>query len=130
MRILTVDDSPLTRRVVRRFLNDLGFLRIDEAANGAAAIELLNETAFELIVSDWNMAPVNGLELLRHVRADPRTAKTPFIMATALSAVKYVDVARDNGATCYIVKPFNAASLGAKIDAALRSVTMARHAAV
>jgi two-component system chemotaxis response regulator CheY len=117
--ILIVDDYRTMLRIIRNLLQQLRFSNIDEATDGGAALTRLREKRCGLVISDWNMQPVTGLELLREVRADPQLADTPFIMITAESKTENVIAARDAGVSNYIVKPFNAETLRAKIASVL-----------
>jgi two-component system chemotaxis response regulator CheY len=117
MPILVVDDYQTMVRIIANLLKQIGFTNVDEASNGAEAFEKIQARAYGLIISDWNMQPVTGFELLQKVRADPATAGTPFIMVTAESKTDNVIAARKAGVSSYIVKPFNAQTLKAKIDA-------------
>ena len=115
--ILVVDDYHTMVRIVRNLLRQLGFENVDEASNGAAALEKMRLKRYGLVISDWNMAPMTGYDLLRQVRADPMLGKTPFIMVTAESKTENVIAAKQAGVNNYIVKPFNAETLKHKIDA-------------
>jgi two-component system chemotaxis response regulator CheY len=117
--ILIVDDYRTMLRIIRNLLQQLRFSNIDEATDGGAALTRMRERRYGLVISDWNMQPVTGLELLREVRADPQLADTPFIMITAESKTENVIAARDAGVSNYIVKPFNAETLRAKIASVL-----------
>ena len=117
MPILVVDDYQTMTRIIRNLLKQLGFSEIDDANDGASALKLLHKRRYGLIISDWNMAPMSGFELLKEVRANPETAATPFIMITAESKTENVIAAKQAGVNNYIVKPFNAQTLKAKIDA-------------
>jgi two-component system, chemotaxis family, chemotaxis protein CheY len=117
--ILIVDDYRTMLRIIRNLLQQLRFSNIDEATDGGAALTRMREKRYGLVISDWNMQPVTGLELLREVRADPQLADTPFIMITAESKTENVIAARDAGVSNYIVKPFNAETLRAKIASVL-----------
>jgi two-component system chemotaxis response regulator CheY len=90
---------------------------VDEASDGKAALEKLQRKPYGLVISDWNMEPMTGYELLRHVRADDRLKAMPFIMVTAESKTENVIAAKKAGASNYIVKPFNAQTLKNKIEA-------------
>ena len=111
MRILVVDDYQTMIRIVRNLLKQLGFSNVHEATDGGAALEKLRSNPFSLVISDWNMEPMNGLDLLREVRGDDDLKKIPFIMITAESKVDNVIAAKKAGVDNYIVKPFNAATL-------------------
>ncbi|NNM72485.1 response regulator [Enterovirga aerilata] len=115
--ILVVDDYDTMLRIIRNLLKQLGFEDIDEASDGKAALEKLSRKPYGLVISDWNMEPMTGYELLRHVRADERLKSTPFIMVTAESKTENVIAAKKAGASNYIVKPFNAQTLKNKIEA-------------
>ena len=114
-RILMVDDSAVARKIMRAMLARLGFGNVDEAADGRQALAMLAGQPYRLVLSDWDMAPVNGLELLQAMRADPRFARIPFIMVTAQTQRKFIDVARDRGATLYLTKPFTAEMLAERM---------------
>jgi two-component system chemotaxis response regulator CheY len=116
MPILIVDDYKTMIRIIRNLLKQLGFEDVDEAADGKEALDKLREKKYGLVISDWNMEPMTGYELLREVRGDPTLARTPFIMVTAESKTENVVAAKKAGVNNYIVKPFNAATLKSKID--------------
>jgi two-component system chemotaxis response regulator CheY len=117
MPVLVVDDYQTMIRIIRNLLNQLGFKNIEEAKDGKQALEKLNGGKFGLVISDWNMEPMTGYELLKQVRADPNLAPVPFIMVTAESKTENVIAAKRAGVSNYIVKPFNAQTLKSKIDA-------------
>jgi two-component system chemotaxis response regulator CheY len=117
MPILVVDDYNTMIRIIRNLLKQLGFADIDEANDGTIALDKLRGKRYGLVISDWNMEPMSGFELLRQVRADPGLNKTPFIMVTAESKTENVIAAKKAGVNNYIVKPFNAQTLKTKIDA-------------
>lgn len=117
MRVLVVDDYKTMIRIIKNLLKQLGFNDVDEAADGSEALLKMKETKYGLVISDWNMEPMTGYELLKEVRADEGLAKTPFIMVTAESKTENVIAAKKAGVNNYIVKPFNAATLKNKIDA-------------
>jgi two-component system chemotaxis response regulator CheY len=117
MPILVVDDYQTMIRIIRNLLKQVGFTEIDDAADGSQALKRLRERDYGLIISDWNMQPMTGFELLQEVRTNPQTAKTPFIMITAESKTENVVAAKQAGVSNYIVKPFNAQTLRAKIEA-------------
>ena len=120
LRILIVDDYTTMRRIIRNLLTQIGFSDITEAADGQEAFEKLRSGGrFDLVVSDWNMEPMTGLELLKAMRADSGLAAIPFIMVTAESKTENVVAAKKAGVNNYIVKPFNAETLRSKIDAVL-----------
>jgi two-component system chemotaxis response regulator CheY len=115
--VLVVDDYNTMIRIIRNLLKQLGFDDIDDAADGSAALAKMREKRYGLVISDWNMEPMTGYELLKEVRADPSLAKTPFIMVTAESKTENVIAAKKAGVNNYIVKPFNAQTLQTKIEA-------------
>lgn len=119
MRVLVVDDYKTMIRIVRGLLLQLGFSNIDEAADGQSALDLVRAKNYGLILSDWNMAPMTGLELLQKVRADPRSRAVPFVMVTAEAKTENVIAARKAGVNNYIIKPFNLAVLRQKLSAVL-----------
>ena len=117
--ILVVDDYKTMLRIVRNLLQQLGFADVDEAADGHAALVNLKQKPFGLVISDWNMQPMNGLDLLRAVRADAALRHLPFIMITAESRAENLLAAQEAGASDYIIKPFNAETLRTKIQSVL-----------
>lgn len=117
MNILIVDDYKTMLRIVESLLRQLGFSNIQKATDGSAALKLLREGAFGLVLSDWNMEPMTGLELLKQVRADAGLKDTPLIMITAESKTENILAAKEAGVNNYIVKPFNAETLKQKLSA-------------
>ena len=117
MPVLVVDDYATMVRIIRNLLRQLGFADVDDASDGVAAIAKMHSKRYGLVISDWNMEPMTGFDLLRQVRADPDLSDTPFIMVTAESKTENVIAARKAGVNNYIVKPFNAQTLKAKIEA-------------
>lgn len=115
MQILVVDDYNTMRRIVRNLLKQLGFNNVDEAADGGEAFKKLQEKKFDMIISDWNMEPISGMDLLKQVRADEKLKNLPFIMVTAESKPENVIAAKQAGVSNYIVKPFNAETLKTKM---------------
>ncbi|MGN6571831.1 MAG: response regulator [Pseudolabrys sp.] len=124
MPVLVVDDYNTMIRIIRNLLKQLGFQNVDDAADGSAALEKLRKQRYGLVISDWNMEPMSGYELLQEVRADPALANLPFIMVTAESKTENVIAAKKAGVSNYIVKPFNAQTLRTKIEAIFPSVTL------
>ncbi len=116
MPILVVDDYNTMLRIMRTLLRQIGFHDIDEATDGSAALAKLEQKRYGLIISDWNMEPMTGYELLKQLRAHPVMGATPFIMVTAESKTENVVAAKQAGASNYIVKPFNAEVLRSKIE--------------
>lgn len=119
MNVLIVDDYKTMLRIIRNLLKQLGFDNVDEATDGAMALEKMRGKKYGLVISDWNMEPMTGYELLKEVRADSGLKETPFIMVTAESKTDNVIAAKKAGVNNYIVKPFNAATLKSKIEAVL-----------
>lgn len=120
MHILIVDDYKTMLRIIRNLLRQLGFVNIDEATDGAMALSMMRGGGnYGLVISDWNMEPMTGLQLLREVRADAKLKATPFIMVTAESKSENVIAAKEAGVSNYIVKPFNAETLKTKMVSVL-----------
>jgi len=117
MPILVVDDYNTMVRIIRNLLKQLGFQDVDDASDGATALSKLRAKKYGLVISDWNMEPMTGYDLLKQVRADPVLGKTRFIMVTAESKTENVIAAKQAGVDNYIVKPFNAETLQHKIQA-------------
>ena len=118
MPILVVDDYQTMVKIVRSMLAQIGFEDVDSASDGQEALTKMREKKYGLVISDWNMEPMNGLDLLRKVRAEQQR-EVRFIMVTAESKTEHVIAARRAGVDNYIVKPFNAQTLQTKIQAAL-----------
>lgn len=116
MRFLVVDDFSTMRRIVRNLLKELGFVNVDEAEDGQAALQKLTSQPFDFIVSDWNMPNMDGLQLLQAVRADPSLKHLPVLMITAEAKRENIITAAQAGASGYIVKPFTAATLNEKLS--------------
>jgi two-component system, chemotaxis family, chemotaxis protein CheY len=119
MNVLIVDDYKTMLRIVGNLLKQLGFSNIDEATDGATALEKLRQKSYGLVISDWNMEPMTGLQLLKEVRSDIKLKTVPFIMVTAESKTENVVAAKQAGVNNYIVKPFNAATLKMKISSVI-----------
>ena len=111
IKILIVDDYKTMLRIIRNVLRQIGLMEVEEANDGAEALAMLRAGDFGLVISDWNMQPMTGLELLQQVRADARLAKLPFIK------VENIVTAKQAGVSNYVVKPFSADTLRSKIDA-------------
>ncbi len=116
MKVLVVDDFATMRRIVKNILTQLGFKNIVEADDGATAVDLLKNEKVDLIISDWNMPKMTGLELLKHVRADAGMADVPFVMVTAEAQQDNIILAVKAKVSQYIVKPFTAETLGEKLE--------------
>lgn len=120
MNVLIVDDYNTMLRIVKNLLKQLGFNNVDEAMDGGEAYNMVTQKQYGLIISDWNMEPVTGIEFLKNVRGSGEAfANTPFIMVTAESKTENVVAAKQAGVNNYIVKPFNAETLKGKIEAVL-----------
>ncbi|WP_048863142.1 chemotaxis response regulator CheY [Acidisphaera rubrifaciens] len=119
MNVLIVDDYKTMLRIIRNLLKQIDFNNVDEATDGAEALARLRAGSYGLVISDWNMQPMTGLQLLQEVRADHRLRATPFIMVTAESKAENVVAAKQAGVSNYIVKPFNAETLREKIEKVL-----------
>jgi two-component system chemotaxis response regulator CheY len=117
MSVLVVDDYSTMIRIIRNLLRQLGFADVDDATDGESALAKMNAKRYGLVISDWNMEPMTGYDLLCKVRANPELETTPFIMVTAESKTENVIAAKKAGVNNYIVKPFNAQTLKAKIEA-------------
>lgn len=119
MNVLIVDDYKTMLRIINNLLKQLGFSNIDEATDGTMALDMFKTKNYGLIISDWNMEPMSGIELLRHIRGGDINKNVPFIMITAESKTENVIAAKQAGVNNYIVKPFNAETLKAKMTAVL-----------
>ncbi len=119
LSILIVDDYKTMLRIIRNLLKQLGFHNVDEATDGAEALNKLRGKNYDLVISDWNMEPMTGYELLKEVRSDDMLKTLPFIMVTAESKTDNVIAAKKAGVNNYIVKPFNAATLKSKLTSVL-----------
>jgi two-component system chemotaxis response regulator CheY len=116
MPVLVVDDYSTMIRIIRNLLRQLGFENVDDASDGSAALTKMRNRRYGLVISDWNMEPMTGYELLKQVRATPEFSRTPFIMVTAEAKTENVIAAKKAGVNNYIVKPFNAQTLKTKIE--------------
>ncbi len=119
MNVLIVDDYATMLRIVKNLLKQIGFDNVDEAQDGGEAFQMMKRKKYGLVISDWNMQPVTGIELLRNVRADAELRGTPFIMVTAESKTDNVVEAKKAGVSNYIVKPFSSEVLKTKIASVL-----------
>jgi len=115
IRILIVDDFSTMRRIVKNLLNDLGFFNTAEADDGNSALAELRKAPFDLIVTDWNMPGMPGIELLKQVRADAALAKIPVLMVTAEAKREQIIEAAQAGVNGYVIKPFTATTLSDKL---------------
>lgn len=114
-RFLVVDDFSTMRRIVRNLLKELGYTNVDEAEDGALGLAKLRSEKFDFVISDWNMPNMDGLEMLKSIRADPALAKLPVLMVTAEAKKENIIAAAQAGASGYVVKPFTAATLDEKL---------------
>jgi two-component system chemotaxis response regulator CheY len=119
MKVLVVDDYKTMTKIVANLLKTIGFKEVVELNDGASALQALRKDKFGLVISDWNMEPMTGLQLLQECRKDAQLAKIPFIMITAESKTENVIAAKQAGVNNYIVKPFNAETLKSKVEAVL-----------
>ena len=119
MNVLVVDDYKSMIRIVRGLLNQLGFNNVDEAMDGPSALSMIRSKDYGLVLSDWNMQPMTGLELLKEVRAEARTKALPFVMVTAEAKAENVVAARQAGVNNYVIKPFTLAVLKQKLTTVL-----------
>jgi two-component system chemotaxis response regulator CheY len=117
MKILLVDDSSTMRRIQKNTLGSLGFTEVDEAEDGQDAVSKVGAKEYDLVLMDWNMPNMTGIEALKAIRANPGTAKVPVIMVTSESEKSRILEAIQAGANNYIVKPFTPDVLKEKLDA-------------
>lgn len=116
MSILVVDDFPTMRRIVRSLLKELGYTNVEEAEDGQDALNKLRAGGFQFVVSDWNMPNLDGLEMLKQIRADDALKHLPVLMVTAEAKKENIIAAAQAGASGYVVKPFTAATLEEKLN--------------
>jgi len=116
MKILVVDDFSTMRRIIKNLLRELGFTNTHEADDGNTALPMLQDGDYELLVTDWNMPGMEGIDLLKAVRADADLAKLPVLMVTAEQKKEQIVAAAQAGVNGYIVKPFTAGTLKEKLD--------------
>ncbi len=128
MPVLIVDDYNTMIRIIRNLLRQIGFVEIDDASDGSMALAKMRERKYGLVISDWNMEPMTGYDLLQRVRGEPGISETPFIMVTAESKTENVIAAKKAGVSNYIVKPFNAQTLKTKIEAVFADAAPAAQA--
>jgi two-component system, chemotaxis family, chemotaxis protein CheY len=115
MKFLVVDDFSTMRRIVRNLLKELGYTNVDEAEDGAVALQKLQGGGFDFVVTDWNMPNMTGIELLQAIRSSPQLKELPVLMITAEAKKENIIMAAQAGASGYIVKPFTAATMGEKM---------------
>lgn len=116
MKILVVDDFSTMRRIIKNLLKDLGFSNIQEADDGSTALPMLQQGDFDFVVTDWNMPGMQGIDLLRNIRADDKLKHLPVLMVTAEAKKEQIVAAAQAGVNGYVVKPFTAATLKEKLD--------------
>lgn len=116
IRFLVVDDFATMRRIVRNLLKDLGFNNVEEAEDGQDALNKMQQSAFDFVISDWNMPNVDGLQLLTQIRNTPAWNTMPVLMVTAEAKKENIIAAAQAGASGYVVKPFTAAILEEKLN--------------
>lgn len=116
MKILVVDDFSTMRRIIKNLLKDLGFTNIQEADDGSTALPMLQQSEFDFVVTDWNMPGMQGIDLLRAIRADDSLKHLPVLMVTAEAKKEQIVAAAQAGVNGYVVKPFTAATLKEKLD--------------
>lgn len=121
IRFLVVDDFSTMRRIIKNFLNDLGYSNVQEADDGTTALPILKQGNIDFLVTDWNMPGMPGLDLLKAVRADPALAKLPVLLVTAEAKREQIVEAAQAGVNGYVVKPFTAQTLKDKVDKILQS---------
>jgi two-component system chemotaxis response regulator CheY len=126
--VLIVDDYRDIVRLLTNLLRELGFSDVDSEANGARALRRLRSRDYALVLCDWNMTPMTGLQLLKEVRADAKLADLPFIMVTGVTAAEHVQAARQAGVSNYIVKPFNVQTVRNRIEATVGRFAPLPHA--
>jgi two-component system, chemotaxis family, chemotaxis protein CheY len=116
IRILVVDDFPTMRRIIRNFLADLGYTNVIEADDGRTALPILKSGGVDLLITDWNMPGMRGVDLLREVRRDPATERIPVLMVTAETKRELIAEATRAGVNGYVVKPFTVQTLKEMMD--------------
>jgi two-component system chemotaxis response regulator CheY len=119
MKVLVVDDYSTMRKIVRNVLGQIGFANVEEAGDGAAALQKLKTGGYGMVISDWNMEPMSGLELLKNMRSEGALKELPFIMVTAEGKPENVVAAKEAGVNNYVVKPFSPEILKKKIEAVI-----------
>jgi two-component system, chemotaxis family, chemotaxis protein CheY len=119
IRVLIVDDYKTMVRIVRNLVHELGFANIDDTTDGPTALDMIRKGNYGLVLSDWNMQPLTGYDLLKAVRADERTKDLPFVLVTAEAKTENVVAAKQAGANNYIIKPFTLAVLKQKLTSVL-----------
>ncbi|MBI2779925.1 MAG: chemotaxis response regulator CheY [Gammaproteobacteria bacterium] len=126
MKILIVDDFSTMRRIIKNLMRDLGFNNTSEADDGKTALPMLQAGGFDFLITDWNMPGMQGIDLLKAVRADPKLATLPVLMVTAEAKREQIVEAAQAGVNGYVVKPFTAATLKEKIDKIFERIESAK----
>lgn len=116
MKILVVDDMSSMRRIIKNTLKQLGYPNVEEAEDGQKALEMVRKESFDLVVSDWNMPNMNGLDLLKSIRQDPKLSVLPVLMVTTEAEMDHILEAIRSGVNSYILKPFTPETMKEKID--------------
>jgi two-component system, chemotaxis family, chemotaxis protein CheY len=116
LRFLVVDDFSTMRRIVKNLLHDLGYANVQEADDGKTALPMLQAETFDVLITDWNMPGMPGLDLLKAVRSDPRLARIPVLMLTAEAKREQIVEAAKAGVNGYVIKPFTAQVLAEKLE--------------
>ena len=117
IKILVVDDAPMIRRIMKNLLKEMGFTNIDEAEDGAVALQKLRSQKYDFVITDWNMPNLTGIELVQEMRKDPNLKDIPVMMVTAEAKKENIILALKSGVNNYIVKPFTPENVKAKIEA-------------
>jgi two-component system chemotaxis response regulator CheY len=126
LRFLVVDDFSTMRRIVRNLLKELGYTNVEEAEDGVEGLSKLRTGQFDFVVSDWNMPNMDGLEMLKQIRADAALSKLPVLMVTAEAKKENIIAAAQAGANGYVVKPFTAATLDEKLSKIFEKLNAAK----
>ena len=116
VRFLVVDDFSTMRRIIKNFLNDLGYHNVQEADDGLSALPMLKTGNFDFLITDWNMPGMPGLDMLKAVRADPKIGQMPVLLLTAEAKREQIVEAAAAGVNGYVVKPFTSQTLRDKLD--------------
>ena len=117
IKILVVDDAPMIRRILKNLLKEMGFTNIDEAEDGAVALQKLRSQKYDFVITDWNMPNMTGIELVQEIRKDPNLKHIPIMMVTAEAKKENIILALKSGVNNYIVKPFTPENIRSKIEA-------------
>jgi two-component system chemotaxis response regulator CheY len=121
IRFLVVDDFSTMRRIIKNFLNDLGYLNVQEADDGETALPILKAGKVDFLITDWNMPGMTGLDLLKAVRGNPALAQLPVLLLTAEAKREQIVEAAKAGVNGYVIKPFTAQTLKEKLDKILQT---------